>query len=155
MLTTKSIIGKISETASVIKNTESAAKYLPKTIEETLTGAVMAALGEEYAGLFSNNDALVNEIKEAGNSVNEAVWHLPMNKAYDKMIDSDIADMKNIGGRLAGGSTAACFLARFIKEGVTWAHLDIAGVDKYEKSRPTTPKGATGWGVRLLNQLVK
>ena len=121
----------------------------------TLTGAVMAALGEEYAGLFSNDDALVNEIKDAGNAANEAVWHLPMNKAYDKMIDSDIADMKNIGGRLAGGSTAACFLARFIKEGVTWAHLDIAGVDKYEKSRPTTPKGATGWGVRLLNQLVK
>ena len=121
----------------------------------TLTGAVMAALGEEYAGLFSYDDALVEEISSAGRSVDEEVWRLPMNKAYDKMIDSDIADMKNIGGRLAGGSTAACFLNRFIKEGTSWAHLDIAGVDKYEKSRPLTPKGATGWGVRLLNALVK
>ncbi len=121
----------------------------------TLTGAVMAALGEEYAGLFSNDDMFVETILSAGKEVNEEVWRLPINKAYDKMIDSDIADMKNIGGRLAGGSTAACFLARFIKKGVVWAHLDIAGVDKYEKSRPTTPKGATGWGVRLLNQLVK
>ncbi len=120
----------------------------------TLTGAVMAALGEEYAGLFSNDDAFAEVINQAGVSVNEEVWRLPINKAYDKMIDSDIADMKNIGGRLAGGSTAACFLARFIKKGTVWAHLDIAGVDKYEKSRPTTPKGATGWGVRLLNQLV-
>ena len=121
----------------------------------TLTGAVMAALGEEYAGLFSKDDALVEEIKTAGQAVSEEVWHLPMNKAYDKMIKSDIADMKNIGGRLAGGSTAACFLGRFIKEETSWAHLDIAGVDKFETGRPTTPKGATGWGVRLLNELVK
>ncbi len=121
----------------------------------TLTGAVMAALGEEYAGLFSYDDALAQEILDAGKSVDEEVWRLPMNKAYNKMIDSDIADMKNIGGRLAGGSTAACFLHRFIKEGTSWAHLDIAGVDKYETARPLTPKGATGWGVRLLNALVK
>lgn len=121
----------------------------------TLTGAVMAALGEEYAGLFSNDDTFAVCINEAGKIVNEEVWRLPMNKEYDKMLNSDIADMKNIGGRLAGGSTAACFLSRFIKKGTTWAHLDIAGVDKYEKTRPTTPKGATGWGVRLLNQLVE
>lgn len=121
----------------------------------TLTGAVMAALGEEYAGLFSNEDSFAETILSAGKESGEEVWHLPINKAYDKMIDSDIADMKNIGGRLAGGSTAACFLARFIKKGVVWAHLDIAGVDKYEKSRPITPKGATGWGVRLLNYLVE
>lgn len=132
-------------------------KYGVKKIVDlaTLTGAVMAALGEEYAGLFSKDDAFVEEIKSAGRIVSEEVWHLPMNKAYDKMIKSDIADMKNIGGRLAGGSTAACFLGRFIKEGTTWAHLDIAGVDKFEASRPITPKGATGWGVRLLNELVK
>lgn len=121
----------------------------------TLTGAVMAALGEEYAGLFTHDDELAQEITTAGVSVDEEVWRLPMNKAYDKMIDSDIADMKNIGGRLAGGSTAACFLNRFIKKDTSWAHLDIAGVDKYEASRPLTPKGATGWGVRLLNALVK
>ena len=121
----------------------------------TLTGAVMATLGEEYAGLFSNDDSLAQNISEAGQNVLEEVWRLPINKAYDKMIKSDIADMKNIGGRLAGGSTAACFLQRFIKKGTSWAHLDIAGVDKFETARPTTPKGATGWGVRLLNELVK
>ncbi len=121
----------------------------------TLTGAVMATLGEEYAGLFSNDDSLADSINIAGKNVSEEVWRLPVNKAYDKMIKSDIADMKNIGGRLAGGSTAACFLQRFIKKGTVWAHLDIAGVDKFETSRPTTPKGATGWGVRLLNELIK
>ena len=132
-------------------------KYGVKKIIDlaTLTGAVMVALGEEYAGLFSNDEALANELNEAGKTAGEELWRLPMNKAYDKMLDSDIADMKNIGGRVAGGSTAACFLGRFIKEGTTWAHLDIAGVDKFEKSHPTCPKGATGWGVRLLNILIK
>ena len=121
----------------------------------TLTGAVMVALGEEYAGLFTNNDAFADELMVAGKNAGETLWRLPMNKAYNKMLDSDIADMKNIGGRVAGGSTAACFLGRFIKDGTIWAHLDIAGVDKFEKSRPTCPKGATGWGVRLLNTFIK
>lgn len=121
----------------------------------TLTGAVMVALGEEYAGLFTNDDTFASELTNAGTQVGEPVWHLPMNDAYNKMLDSDIADMKNIGGRVAGGSTAACFLGRFIKNGTTWAHLDIAGVDNFEKGRPTCPKGATGWGVRLLNTLIK
>lgn len=132
-------------------------KYGVKKIIDlaTLTGAVMVALGEEYAGLFTNDDSLANELNAAGKIAGEALWRLPMNKAYNKMLDSDIADMKNIGGRVAGGSTAACFLGRFIKEGTIWAHLDIAGVDKFEKSHPTCPKGATGWGVRLLNTFIK
>ena len=132
-------------------------KYSVKKIIDlaTLTGAVMVALGEEYAGLFTNDDTFATELTEAGKNSGEALWRLPMNKAYNKMLDSDIADMKNIGGRVAGGSTAACFLSRFIKDGTTWAHLDIAGVDKFEKSRPTCPKGATGWGVGLLNNLIK
>ncbi len=121
----------------------------------TLTGAVMVALGEEYAGLFTHDDKFAEELTTAGKTTGENLWRLPMNKAYDKMIDSPIADMKNIGGRVAGGSTAACFLGRFIKDGTTWAHLDIAGVDNFEKGTATCPKGSTGWGVRLLNELIK
>lgn len=120
----------------------------------TLTGATMRALGDEYAGLFANDDTLAADVTVAGETSGEKVWRMPMNDAYNKMIDSPIADMKNIGGINAGGSTAACFLGRFIQDGVTWAHLDIAGVDKEEKGRPVCPKGATGWGVRLLNELI-
>lgn len=121
----------------------------------TLTGAVMMALGEEYAGLFANNDVLADNLTTAGQETGEHLWRLPMNKAYNKMLDSPIADMKNIGGRYAGGSTAACFLGRFIKEDTVWAHLDIAGVDSSEKGTPTCPKGSSGWGVRLLNAFIK
>lgn len=120
----------------------------------TLTGAIMMALGEEYAGLFTNDDTLSTQLISAGIKSGEQLWRMPMNKAYDKMIDSPIADMKNIGGRVAGGSTAACFLGRFIKEDTLWAHLDIAGVDNFEKGTPTCPKGASGWGVRLLNEFI-
>ncbi|MGN1063151.1 MAG: leucyl aminopeptidase family protein, partial [Alphaproteobacteria bacterium] len=120
----------------------------------TLTGATMRALGDEYAGLFSNDEAFAQTLTEAGLASGEKVWRLPMNEAYDKLIDSPVADMKNIGGSNAGGSTAACFLGRFIKPKTVWAHLDIAGVDKEEKGQPLCPKGATGWGVRLLNRLI-
>lgn len=120
----------------------------------TLTGAIMMALGEEYAGLFSNDDKLADGLIAAGKTSGEALWRMPMNEAYNKMINSPIADMKNIGGRYAGGSTAACFLGRFIKKDTLWAHLDIAGVDNFEKGTPTCPKGASGWGVRLLNNLI-
>lgn len=121
----------------------------------TLTGAVMIALGEEYAGLFTHCDSFADELTTAGKTTGENLWRLPMNKAYDKMINSPIADMKNIGGRVAGGSTAACFLGRFIKDDTTWAHLDIAGVDNFENGTATCPKGSTGWGVKLLNELIK
>lgn len=120
----------------------------------TLTGATMRALGSEYAGLFGNDDKLCAELLKAGEESGENLWRLPVNKAYDKMIDSPVADMKNIGGANAGGSTAACFLQRFVKEGVKWAHLDIAGVDRLEKDTELCPKGATAFGIRLLNKFL-
>ncbi len=117
----------------------------------TLTGATQMALGSEYAGLFTNTPKWIESMIKAGQETDEKVWPLPINKAYDKMLDSSIADMKNIGGRYAGGSTAACFLQRFIKEQTEWIHLDIAGVDVAEEKSPLCPKGATAFGVRLLN----
>lgn len=121
----------------------------------TLTGATMRALGNEYAGIFANNDKMTIELIKAGEQTAEKLWRLPMGEAYNKMIDSDIADMKNIGGANAGGSTAACFLGRFVKKGAEWAHLDIAGVDREEKDTPLCPKGATAFGVRLLNKYLR
>ncbi len=120
----------------------------------TLTGAVAHTLGTEYAGIFANNDKFADTLIKAGETSGEKLWRLPMCDAYNKMIDSPIADMKNIGGAIAGGSTAACFLGRFIQEDVTWAHLDIAGVDNETKNTPLVPKGATAFGVRLLNTLL-
>ena len=122
----------------------------------TLTGAIMVALGTEMAGVMGNSQRLVDDIKKAGSASGEEVWQLPLNAAYNKMMDSDIADMKNISeSRNAGSITAACFLERFIQKGVSWAHIDIAGMDKETKGRPLTPKGATGYGVRLFAQLMK
>lgn len=122
----------------------------------TLTGAIMVALGTEMAGVMGNSQKLIDEIKKAGLISGEEVWQLPINEAYNKMMDSDIADMKNISeSRNAGSITAACFLERFIKKGTSWAHLDIAGMDKESKGKPLTPKGATGFGVRLFEQIMK
>jgi len=118
----------------------------------TLTGAITVALGHEYAGLFSNNDKLSEMLTTAGESVGEPLWRLPMGKAYDKDINSDVADVKNIGsGRGAGSITAAQFLQRFVNN-TPWAHLDIAGMAWDKASKPLTGKGATGYGVRLLNE---
>lgn len=120
----------------------------------TLTGAIIVSLGHEYAGLFSNDDTLSERLAAAGKATGEAVWRLPMGDAYDKQINSDIADMQNIGGdRVAGSITAAQFLQRFVN-GVPWAHLDIAGMAWTKKDQPTVPKGGTGYGVRLLDRLV-
>jgi len=120
----------------------------------TLTGAIIVALGNEHAGLFSNDDGLARRIEEAGRAVGELAWRMPMGEAYDRQIRSDIADMKNVGGGRAGGSiTAAQFIQRFV-DGCPWAHLDIAGVAWSGKDAPTVPKGATAWGVRLLDRLV-
>lgn len=120
----------------------------------TLTGAIIISLGAEYAGLFANDDDLAEKLTAAGKAVNEPVWRLPMGDAYDKELDADQADMKNIGAGRGGGSiTAACFLQRFVNK-VPWAHLDIAGVTWAKKDKPVTPKGATGFGVRLLDQFV-
>ncbi len=119
----------------------------------TLTGAILVALGEEHAGLFSNNDKLSDQILAAGTATGETLWRLPMGEAYDKLIKSKFADMRNIGGRNAGSITAAQFLARFTN-GVPWAHLDIAGTAWQSGSKPTSPSWGTGWGVRLLDRLV-
>ncbi|MCF8533915.1 MAG: leucyl aminopeptidase [Reyranella sp.] len=132
-------------------------KFEPQAMVElsTLTGAIIVALGHERAGLFSNNTPLSNKLRAAGAAIGEKLWRMPLGPKYDKLIDSDIADMKNVSnGRDGGSITAAQFLQRFVKEGVAWAHLDIAGVAWSAKGDNTTPKGATAFGVRLLDRLI-
>jgi leucyl aminopeptidase len=119
----------------------------------TLTGAIVIALGEEKAGLFSNDDALADRLRAAGEAVNEPLWRMPHGEEYDKKIKTDIADMKNVGNRGAGSITAALFLNRFVND-TPWAHLDIAGVAWSKTDRAVTPMGGTGFGVRLLDRLV-
>ncbi len=121
----------------------------------TLTGAIIASLAHEYGGIFANDDALAASLIAAGKTSGDQLWRMPMGPAYDKMIDSQIADMKNMGSRYAGSITAAQFLARFIDKGTPWAHLDIAGMVWAEKAGATWDKGATGYGVRLLDQFVR
>lgn len=132
-------------------------KFKPKFIVDlaTLTGAIIVALADVYAGLFSNDDELAKKIESCGLKVGERAWRLPLGEEYDEMINSDIADMKNVGaGRGAGSTTAAQFLKRFVGE-TKWAHLDIAGVAWRGKGDAMAVKGASGYGVRLLNELVK
>jgi leucyl aminopeptidase len=121
----------------------------------TLTGAIVVTFGSIYGGLFSNDDKLSDKILKASNQSGENLWRLPLNDIYDKQINSDIADMQNITHEKGGGSiTAAQFLKRFVND-VPWAHLDIAGMAWTKKDLEHTPKGATGFGVRLLNQLIE
>jgi leucyl aminopeptidase len=132
-------------------------KFKPKFIIDlaTLTGAIVISLGEEYAGLFSNNDDLSNKIFGISKKIGEKVWRLPLNENYNKLMDSTVADVQNInysGG--AGSITAAQFLQRFIINKTPWAHLDIAGMAFSKKASSLNPKGATGFGVRLLNKLI-
>ena len=132
--------------------------FKPKFVIDlaTLTGAIIMALGPEHAGLFSNDDRLAHRIAEAGKAVGEPVWRLPMGSAYDKLIRSKIADMKNIGGPNAGSITAAQFLKRFVEDDRPWAHLDIAGVAFQDgEQKALAPSWGTGWGVRILNELVE
>ena len=133
-------------------------KYKPKFIVDlaTLTGAIIVSLGSEYAGLFSNDDKLSNQLYEAGLKVEEKVWRMPLNENYDKLINSKNADMQNInyqGG--AGSTTAAQFLQRFILNKTPWAHLDIAGMAFSKYNGALNSWGATGFGVRLLNKLIE
>ncbi len=131
--------------------------FKPKFVIDlaTLTGAIIMALGPEHAGLFSNDDKLAERIAGAGKAVGEPVWRLPMGPAYDKLIRSKIADMKNIGGPNAGSITAAQFLKRFVEDDRPWAHLDIAGVAWQDgEQKALAPSWGTGWGVRILNELV-
>ena len=133
-------------------------EFKPKFIIDlaTLTGAIIIALGEEYAGLFSNNDKLSEQLFKIGNSINEKVWRLPLHKNYDRLMNSKYADVQNInyaGG--AGSITAAQFLQRFVSKDIPWGHLDIAGMAFSKKAASINSGGATGFGVRLLNDLVK
>ena len=133
-------------------------KFKPKFIVDlaTLTGAIIISLGSEYAGLFSNDDKLSKQLINAGENVNEKVWRMPLNKNFDKLIDSKNADMQNInyvGG--AGSTTAAQFLQRFILNKTPWAHLDIAGMAFSKYGGALNSGGATGYGVRLLNKLIE
>ncbi len=120
----------------------------------TLTGAILVALGKEHAGLFSNDDKLSDQLSVVGQETRERVWRMPLAPEYDKMIDSDIADMKNIGGRQAGAITAGQFLQRFVN-GVPWAHLDVAGTAMDAVKSPINQSWGSGWGVRLLDRLVE
>jgi leucyl aminopeptidase len=132
-------------------------KFKPQAMVElsTLTGAIIIALGHERAGLFSNDTPLSDKLRAAGSEIGEKLWRMPLGPKYDKLIDSEIADMKNVGGgRDAGSITAAQFLQRFVQDGVAWAHLDIAGMAWSNKGDNTTPKGATAYGVRLLDRFV-
>jgi leucyl aminopeptidase len=131
-------------------------KHKPAAIVDlaTLTGAILVALGQEYGGLFSNNDELAERLTKAGVETGEKLWRFPMGPAYDKLIDSKFADMKNTGGRHAGSITAAQFLQRFVGK-TPWAHLDIAGTGMGSPSSDINQSWGSGWGVRLLDRLVK
>jgi leucyl aminopeptidase len=130
--------------------------YAPKVIVDlaTLTGAMVISLGHEYAGMFANDETLAADLLAAGEASGNKLWRFPLSPAYDKLIDSTIADIKNIGPREAGSITAAQFLKRFVDEGVAWAHLDIAGMAWHDKDGPVYGKGATGYGVRLLDRYI-
>jgi leucyl aminopeptidase len=130
-------------------------KYQPKFMINlaTLTGAIIVALGQEYAGMFSNDDKLCERLEKAGNETMERVWRMPLGPEYDKQIDSKFADMKNTGGRWGGAITAAQLLARFVDK-TPWAHLDIAGTALGSPQSDINKSWSSGWGVRLLNELV-
>ncbi len=130
--------------------------HSPSTIVDlaTLTGAMIISLGNEHGGLFANDDSLADALLAAGKDTDEKLWRFPLSDAYDKLIDSQIADMKNVGPRGGGSITAAQFLKRYIHEGVAWAHLDIAGMVWSDKPGVNHDKGATGYGVRLLDRFV-
>lgn len=121
----------------------------------TLTGAIIIGLGHDNAGVFSNNDALCKDFLKAAETENEGAWRMPLSPTYDKLLKSRTADMKNSCGRPAGASTAAQFLQRFVKEDTPWIHVDIAGVALLATDSEFAPKGATGWGVRALDRLIR
>lgn len=120
----------------------------------TLTGAIIVGLGHHHAGMFGNDDELCAGLSAAGAAVGEPVWRMPLGEEYDKALKSDIADMKNVGGRDGGSITAAQFLQRFVEDDTPWVHLDIAGMAWTKQGMPTVPKGAAGFGVRLLDQWI-
>ena len=130
--------------------------FKPGTIIDlaTLTGAILISLGHEWAGLFSNDDGLADKLQQAGAESGDKLWRMPLAESFDRLIDSPIADMKNVGPREGGSITAAQFIQRFVENGVKWAHIDMAGKAWSDKAAATYDKGATGFGVRLLDQYV-
>jgi leucyl aminopeptidase len=130
--------------------------YKPSTIIDlaTLTGAILVSLGFEWAGLFSNNEELASKLIAVGEECGDRLWRMPMAEPFDRLIDSPIADVKNVGPREGGSITAAHFIQRFVENGVRWAHIDMAGKAWSDKASNTYDKGATGFGVRLLDQYV-
>ena len=131
-------------------------RFKPEVVIDlaTLTGAMVVALGNEFAGMFANDDGLAADLLASATASGDKLWRMPLADAYDKAIDSPIADMKNIGGREAGSATAAHFIGRFVQPNVKWAHLDIAGMAWAGKDLAIIPKGATGYGVRLLDRYI-
>jgi leucyl aminopeptidase len=131
--------------------------YKPTTIVDlaTLTGAILISLGHEFAGLFTPDDELASQLMAAADTSGDKLWRQPLGESFDRLIDSPIADMKNVGPREGGSITAAQFIKRFVDDGVRWAHLDIAGKAWSDKPSDTFDKGATGFGVRLLDQFVE
>jgi len=132
-------------------------RFAPAAIIDlaTLTGAAVVALGHEMTALFANDEDLAGAIGAAAAAEDEPAWRMPLAPAYDKLLKSRIADMANVGGRTAGAITAAQFLKRFVREGTPWAHLDIAGTAFLPKDGDLAPKGGSGWGVRLLDRLIR
>jgi len=130
--------------------------FKPGTIIDlaTLTGAILVSLGHEWAGLFSNDEELAGRLQAAGAESGDKLWRMPLAESFDRLIDSPIADMKNVGPREGGSITAAQFIQRFVENGVKWAHVDMAGMAWADKAAATYDKGATGFGVRLLDQYV-
>ena len=121
----------------------------------TLTGAILVALGHEFAGLYSNNDELAGALAKAADESGDKLWRMPLAEPFDRLIDLPIADMKNVGPREGGSITAAQFIQRFVEDGTRWAHIDMAGKAWTDKASATGDKGATGFGVRLLDQYVE
>jgi len=132
-----------------------AKRFKPKFMIDlaTLTGAIIVALGQEHAGLFSNDDKLADRLLKAGQATGEKLWRMPLGAEYDKMIDSKFADVKNTGGRWGGSITAAQFLQRFVDK-TPWAHLDIAGTGMGAPATDINKSWGSGFGVRLLDRLV-
>ena len=131
-------------------------RFKPKLVIDlaTLTGAIMVALGKEFAGLYCNDDKLAADLSACATVTGEKVWRMPLDKAFDKMIDSRFADMKNMGGRWGGSNTAAAFLQRFIEKDMPWAHLDIAGTGMDGSRSDINTSWGPGWGIRLLDKYV-
>jgi leucyl aminopeptidase len=130
--------------------------YNPDTVIDlaTLTGAILISLGHEFGGLFTPEDDLADKLLKAAKESGDKLWRMPLAEPFDRLIDSQIADVKNVGPREGGSITAAQFIKRFVEDGVKWAHLDIAGMAWTDKAGTTYDKGATGFGVRLIDQFV-